>query len=304
MSSLLVTGSIGLDTVEAPTGKVENQIGGSATYFSLAGAILNPVRLVGVVGGDDFPREYVNLLADHHVDVRGMEFRKGSKTFRWHGRYSEDMNNRTTISVDLNVLIEKGPQIPNEFRDSEYVFLANNNPALQLEFMNALSKPKFVVCDTMDLYINNNRPDLLKVLAKVDGIILNDSETKLLTGESNLLKGAIAVNKMGPKLVVIKKGEHGALLYSGGRIFLLPAYPTQQVVDPTGAGDSFAGGFMGYLASVDQSDFQAQVQALIYGTIIASFTVESFSIDSIAKAGRKNIDARRTEFLGMIGTNS
>ncbi len=304
MSSLLVTGSIGLDTVEAPAGKVENQIGGSAIYFSLAGGILNPVRLVGVVGEGDFPQDYVKLLTDHHVDIRGLEFRKGSKTFRWHGRYSEDMNSRTTISVDLNVLIERGPKIPAEFRDSEYVFLANSHPLLQLEFLNSLSKPKFVVLDTMDLYIQQYHDELLKVLAKVDGIILNDSETKLLTGESNLLKGAIAVSKLGPKLVVVKKGEHGAMLYNDGRLFLLPAFPTQNVIDPTGAGDSFAGGFMGYLASTDQSDFKAQVQALIYGTVIASFTVESFSVTSIAKAGRKDIDSRRTEFLGMIGTNT
>jgi len=303
MSSLLVTGSIGLDTVEAPAGKVENQIGGSAIYFSLAGSILNPVRLVGAVGEGDFPPEYVKLLKDHRVDVGGLEFRKGSKTFRWHGKYSEDMNNRDTISVDLNVLGERGPKIPEAFKDSEYVFLANSDPVLQMELLGDLRKPKFVVCDTMDLWINLQRANLLRVLEKVNGIILNDSETRQLTGESNLLKGAMAVSKMGPKLVVIKKGEHGAMLYNDGQIFLLPAYPTQKVIDPTGAGDSFAGGFMGYLASVDKSDFQAQVHALIYGTIIASFTVESFSTDSIAKAARANIDARRAEFLKMIGAN-
>jgi len=302
MASLLVTGSIGLDTVETTISKVENQLGGSAIYFSLAGSILNPVRLVGAVG-DDFPSDYSQLLTDHNVDIRGLEVRKGSKTFRWHGKYSEDMNNRTTVSVDLNILAEHGPKIPPEFRDSSYVFLANSDPMLQLELLDQLTAPKFVVCDTMDLWIEHQRANLDKVLARVDGIVLNDSEARKLTGQSNLLSAAIAVSKMGPELVVIKKGEHGALLYNADRIFLLPAYPTQKVIDPTGAGDSFAGGFMGYLASVDRADFEAQVQALIYGTIIASFTVESFSLESIAAAKRNDIEKRRSEFLKMIGTS-
>jgi len=263
---------------------------------------LNPVRLVGAVGAD-FPSDYSQLLTDHNVDIRGLEVRKGSKTFRWHGKYSEDMNNRTTVSVDLNILAEHGPKIPPEFRDSSYVFLANSDPMLQLELLDQLTAPKFVVCDTMDLWIEHQRANLDKVLARVDGIVLNDSEARKLTGQSNLLSAAIAVSKMGPELVVIKKGEHGALLYNADRIFLLPAYPTQKVIDPTGAGDSFAGGFMGYLASVDRADFEAQVQALIYGTIIASFTVESFSLESIAAAKRNDIEKRRSEFLKMIGTS-
>lgn len=302
MSSLLVTGSIALDTVETETAKMENQLGGSATYFSLAGSILNPVRLVGAVG-EDFPMEHTRILTKHHVDIQGLEVRQGSKTFRWHGKYSKDMNNRTTIDVALNILAERGPKIPQEFADSRYVFLANSHPELQMELIDQLSSPKFIVCDTMDLYIGNYLPGLMKVLKRVDGIILNDSEARQLTGEDNLLTAAIAVNKLGPKLVVIKKGEHGAMLYNEGRVFLLPAYPTQRVIDPTGAGDSFAGGFMGYLASVDKVDFEAMVHALIYGTIIASFTVESFSLNGIADMTRGQIDVRRNEFMGMIGTD-
>lgn len=302
MSSLLVTGSIALDTVETETEKMVNQLGGSATYFSLAGSILNPVRLVGAVG-EDFPMEHTQLLMKHNVDIKGLEVRQGSKTFRWHGRYSQDMNNRTTIDVALNILAERGPRIPQEFADSKYVFLANSHPELQVDLINQLSNPKFIVCDTMDLYIGNYLSGLKKVLERVNGIVLNDSEARQLTGENNLLTAAIAVSKMGPKLVVIKKGEHGAMLYHDDRVFLLPAYPTQRVVDPTGAGDSFAGGFMGYLANVDKTDFGALVHALIYGTIVASFAVESFSLNGIMNMSRSQIDNRRGEFMGMIGSD-
>jgi cytidine kinase len=301
MASLLVTGSIGIDTVETTTRKMENQLGGSAIYFSMAGAHLNPVRLVGAVG-EDFPGEHTTLLNKYNIDTRGLEIRKGSKTFRWHGKYSVDMNNRDTISVALNILAERGPKIPDVFSDSEYVFLANSHPLLQMELLDQLSKPKFVICDTMDLWISNQLADLKKLLGRIDGIVLNDSEARLLTGENNVLTSAIAVSKMGPKLVIVKKGEHGALMYNNGQIFLLPAYPTQKVIDPTGAGDSFAGGFMGYLASVGRIDQNALANALVYGTIIASFTVESFSMSSLLTANRKSIDERRKEFLEMIGT--
>lgn len=302
MASLLVTGSIGLDTVETPLGKVEDQLGGSATYFSLAGCLLNPIRLVGAVG-EDFPDRYRSLLSDRHIDVLGLEVRKGSKTFRWHGRYSPDMNDRTTVNVALNVLGERGPKIPGPFKDSAYVFLANNDPQLQMELLNQLSGPRLVVCDTMDLWINHHRENLLKVLGRVDGVVLNDGEARTLTGEYNLIAAAMAVGKLGPKFVIVKKGEHGSLLYGQGRLFLLPAFPIQKVVDPTGAGDSFAGGFMGYLASVDRSDFAAQAQALVYGTVAASFTVESFSLDALAAADRASLDRRRSDFEMMIGRN-
>jgi sugar/nucleoside kinase (ribokinase family) len=301
MASLLVTGSIGIDTVETTTGKAENQLGGSAIYFSMAGAHLSPVRLVGAVG-DDFPDDHTRLLNKYQIDTRGLEVRPGSKTFRWHGKYSEDMNNRDTIDVALNILAERGPKIPAEFADSEYVFLANSDPALQMELLDQLSKPKFTICDTMDLWINHQLDNLKRLLGRIDGIVLNDSEARLLTGESNLLSGAIAVSKLGPKLVIVKKGEHGALMYNNGQIFLLPAYPTQKVIDPTGAGDSFAGGFMGYLAGVDRTDFNALAQALIYGTIVASFTVESFSLGSLIDINREQIDGRRAKFMDMIGT--
>jgi sugar/nucleoside kinase (ribokinase family) len=301
MASLLVTGSIALDTVETSRCKMDDQLGGSAVYFSLAGAHLNPVRLVGAVG-EDFPREHTELLNKYNIDTQGLEVRKGSKTFRWHGKYSLDMNNRETINVALNILAERGPKIPSAFADSEYIFLANNAPSLQMDLLDQLTKPKFVICDTMDLYINNYLDDLKKLLKRVDGIVLNDSEARLITGENNLLTAALAVSRMGPKMVIVKKGEHGAMMVNDGKIFLLPAYPTQKVIDPTGAGDSFAGGFMGYLASVDKTDFDALANALVYGTIIASFTVESFSMNSLLTANRESIDRRRNDFLGMIGT--
>jgi sugar/nucleoside kinase (ribokinase family) len=301
MASLLVTGSIALDTVETTSNRMDNQLGGSAVYFSMAGAHLNPVRLVGAVG-DDFPAEHTALLNKYNIDTRGLEIRKGSKTFRWHGKYSQDMNNRDTISLALNILAEHGPKIPAAFADSEYVFLANNAPTLQMDLLDQLTKPKFVICDTMDFYINNFLADLKKLLTRVDGIVLNDSEARLITGEHNLITAAFAVSHLGPKMVIVKKGEHGAMMVHNGKLFLLPAYPTEKVVDPTGAGDSFAGGFMGYLASVDKTDFNALANALVYGTIIASFTVESFSMKSLLTADKRSIDHRRNEFLEMIGT--
>ncbi len=302
MSTLMVTGSIGLDTVETPSDRADNCLGGSAVYFALSAGLIcdSPVRLVGAVG-EDFPEEYLSLLKSRNIDIRGLEIRKSSKTFRWHGKYHKNMNSRETISVDLNVLGEQSPTVPMEFYDSEYIFLANNDPILQLEFIEQLSNPKFIVCDTMDLWIETQPDNLRKVLKQVDGIILNDSEAVHLTGQDNLIKAARCVCGMGPKFTIIKKGEHGALLMNGDKLIIVPAYPVENVVDPTGAGDSFAGGFMGFIASEDKTDFATQGKALTYATVSASFTIESFSVDALVSADRKSIEARRDKLLDVIG---
>lgn len=289
---LLVTGSIGLDTLETPAGKREQVIGGSAIYFSYAASFFTPVRLVGVVG-EDHPNHLFKVFEGQEVDTSGIEIRKGSKTFRWHGSYVKDMNEAVTVEVDLNVLAERAPKIPQNFLDSKYVFLANTHPVLQQEMLASLKAPKLVVADTMNLWIQTQREELVKLLGKIHGLVLNDGEARLLTEERNLITAARQVLKMGPKFVVIKKGEHGCLLVSDRGAFVLPAYPTEQVVDPTGAGDSFAGGMMGYLATQGGITSAATLKrALAYGTVVASFTISDFSLDGIQRANRDQIDDR------------
>ncbi len=301
VSQLLVTGSIGIDSVDAPTGSCRDCLGGSAAYFALAARTLCPVRLVGAVG-DDFPDEFLDVLKSRNIDIAGLEVRQGSKTFRWHGKYSDDMNDRTTLDVKLNVLVERGPVVPDTFRDSEYVFLANNPPELQMSLLDALDSPKLVVCDTMDLYIENSRDGLLELLKRVDGLIINDSEARQLTGETNLLTAIRAIHKMGPRHLVVKKGEHGCILCTGRQMLVLPAFLTEKVVDPTGAGDSFAGGLMGYLASInaDRDDEDAWRTGLIYGTVAASFTIQSFSVDGLIGLDEEKMKRRIEELNSMI----
>ena len=294
--SLLVTGSIGLDTLETPAGKRADVIGGSAIYFSYAASFFTPVRLVGVVG-EDCPKDLVSVFEGRDVDSSGLEVRKGSKTFRWHGSYLKDLNEAVTVEVDLNVLAERAPKIPENYLDSKFVFLANTHPALQQQMLGSLKSPKLVVADSMNLWIETQRPELLKLLKKVHGFVLNDGEARLLTEEKNLIKAAAAVLKMGPKFVVIKKGEHGCLLYSDRGAFVLPAFPTEQVVDPTGAGDSFAGGMMGYLSTQGGITSSSTLKrALAYGTVVASYTISDFSLDGIQRADRDQIDDRFHDF--------
>ena len=299
--SLIVTGSIGIDRVETPSGNVDEVLGGSASYFSAAASFFGPVRLVGAVGGD-FPKRFLKVYEHFKVDLAGLETRPQSKTFRWTGRYHQDLNVRDTLSVQLNVLAERLPAVPAAFRDSRYIFLANTHPAGQLELLANFPKHRLTVADTMDLWINNERPTLLKLLKKIDGLVLNDSETKLLTGESNLLCGAQAVMRMGPRFVVVKKGEHGALLVSKQGAVALPAWPTPRVIDPTGAGDSFAGGMMGYLASLRANALApaALKRAIAYGTVAASFTIEDFSLGRLMKLKRRQIDQRLHQYAAML----
>jgi cytidine kinase len=299
--SLLVTGSIGIDTVEAPSGKVADVLGGSSIYFAWAGSFFAPVRLVGVVGEDCPPGFLDPLRANPRIDLGGLEVRKGSKTFRWHGRYHQDVNVRDTVGVELNVLAERGPTIPPAFRDSRYVFLANTHPALQAEMLGQLTRPALVVADTMDLWINGEPAVLRSLLAKLDGLVLNDAEAKLLSGESNLVTAGRKALAMVKRFVVVKKGEHGSLLFTGGDVYPMPGYPTERVVDPTGAGDSFAGAMMGTLAAEDRADVPALRRAIAYGTVTASFGLEDFSLSRFLRTTRREIDERLREFLTRIG---
>ncbi len=299
--SLIVTGSIGIDTVETPTGKADQALGGSSIYFCAAASYFGDVRLVGAVG-EDFPPDYIQEFKHFGVDTAGLEVRKGSKTFRWHGKYHENMNKRDTISVDLNVLIEALPPVPAAYQDSAYIFLAVTAPDNQLALLEQFPKRKLVVADTIDFYINTQRDALEKVLKAVDGLIINDEEATLLTGKTDAVRAADALLAMGPKFVVVKKGEHGAVLNHRHGTVSLPAMPSRKVIDPTGAGDSFAGGFMGYLSSTNASadDFAALKRALAHGTVVASYTIEDFSVGRLKKLTQAELDQRFAEYKAML----
>jgi sugar/nucleoside kinase (ribokinase family) len=296
---LLVTGSIGIDTIETPFGRRENVVGGSAVYFSYAASFFTPVRLVGVVG-DDCPPEILKVLDGRDVDATGLERRAGSKTFRWTGSYLKDMNEAVTLKVDLNVLAEQAPKIPQHFLDSRYVFLANTHPVLQQQMLGSLRQPRLVVADTMNLWIQTERKELCKLLGMIHGLVMNDGEARLLTEKKNLIDAAREVLKMGPKFVVIKKGEHGSLMVSETDTFVLPGFPTSKVIDPTGAGDSFAGGLMGYLAT--QGNFSSATirRAMAFGTVLASFTISDFSLAGLQSATRDAIDERWHQYKQVI----
>lgn len=290
--SLLVTGSIGIDTVKTPVGESKDCLGGSAVYFSLAASFFAKVRFVGVIG-DDCPFVLENVFADRDVDLAGLETRKCSKTFRWSGTYFGDMNERTTDNCELNVLAEAPPKVPDVYKDSKYIFLANTAPALQLELLEQIDDPQFVAADTMNLWINEHIEDLKNLLKKIDCLVLNDEEARLLSGNANLIKAADFVVDMGPKVVIVKKGEAGSLMTTAdGERFILPAFPAEIVVDPTGAGDSFAGGFMGYLAGQNNIDTATLKKAIAYGTVVASFTIADFSIAGLENIGFEDIENR------------
>ncbi len=297
--SLLVTGSIGIDTVEAPSGRVVDALGGSSVYFSYAAGFFGPVRFVGVVG-DDCPADFLKPLHDHpNIDMSGLEVRKGSKTFRWHGRYHEDVNERDTVAVDLNVLAEAGSTIPEKFRDSRYVFLANTHPALQSELLGQLTGPELVVADTMDLWINGERESLMRLIGRIDGLVLNDSEAKLLTGLQNVVAAGLEIAKKVRRFVVVKKGEHGSLLFADGQVFTFPAFPAVNVIDPTGAGDSFAGAMMGFLAARNSIDTATLRRAIACGTVTASFTLEDFSLNRFFQINLSDIESRMKQFEAL-----
>jgi len=290
--SLLVTGTIAIDTIKTPHGISEDCLGGAAVYFSMAASFFSPVRLVGVVG-DDFSFNLAEVFAGRDVDLTGMETRAQSKTFRWTGLYHENMDDRTTERTELNVLAEAPPKVPEAFKDSEYVFLANTAPAIQLGLLEQVEKPTFVAADTMNLWIQNHLTDLKTLLKKIDCLIINEDEVRMLADEFNLIIAARKILDMGMNLIVIKKGESGSILCNAnGDIFILPAYPADEVKDPTGAGDCFAGGLMGYLAKSGKTDFETLKTAIAFGTVVASFAITDFSLNGLASTNRANIDKR------------
>jgi len=296
---LLVVGSVALDCVETPTDKRDDVLGGSAVFFSYAASFFSPVRMIGAVG-EDWPSEHTVLLEQKGIDTSGLQTIPGGKTFRWRGRYLPNMNDRETIEVHLNVLDTFQPKLGETHRDCRFLFLGNASPAVQLNVLDQAEKAELTVADTMDLWINIQRDELGELLKRIDGLVLNDAEAKLLAEDENLVRAGHAVRAMGPKFVVIKKGEHGAMFFSEHEMYVMPAYPTDKVLDPTGAGDSFAGGMMGHLASLGRFDPQALKEALAYGVVTASFTVEDFSLDQLEKLDRSMVDRRLQDYRQML----
>ncbi len=298
--SLLVVGSIALDTIETPFGRADHVAGGSAVYISAAASYLTaPIRVVGVVGSD-FPKSEIHFLKSRGIDTEGIQVVEGGKTFRWSGRYHYDLNERDTLDTQLNVFEKFNPVLPESYRKSTYVVLGNINPELQLLVIDSLEKtPELIVCDTMNLWINEKREKLLEVLKRVDVLIVNDSEARLLTSEPNLIKAARQIMKLGPRTMIIKKGEHGALLFSGDTIFSAPAFPFEFICDPTGAGDSFAGGFIGHLARTEDLSDRNMKKAVIYGSVMASFCVGKFGTEALKDLSDIDIHRRYRDFVEL-----
>src|SRR5829696_3346795 len=296
--SVLVVGSVALDSVETPFGKAENVIGGSGTFFSASASHLSPVQLVGVVG-DDYPMEQLEPLRARGVDMAGLEQTTG-RSFRWRGRYRHDLNSAETLETHLGVFSHFSPKIPAQFRNAPFVFLANIDPRLQLEVLRQVERPKLVACDTMNFWIESRRDELLELLGHVDLITLNDGEARQLTEHSNLVKAARWILERGPKHVIIKKGEHGAFMFTESTVFFAPAYPLEDVFDPTGAGDSFAGGFIGYLARSGDLSEESLRRAVVYGSAMGSFAVEKFSVERLLEITPDEIRRRVADFHRLV----
>ena len=295
--SILVVGSVAYDTVETPSGRAERVLGGSASFFAVAASYFAPVNLVGVVG-DDFGEQQLAAFRGRPIDLAGLE-RAAGKTFHWQGRYSQDLNSRDTIRTDLNVFEFFQPKIPAAYRSSELVFLGNIDPVLQREVLAQVEKPRVVACDTMNYWIKGKPEELRETLTKVDVLLINDQEARELSGEWNLVKAARAIRRLGPQTLVVKKGEHGVLLFGHESCFAAPALPLETVIDPTGAGDTFAGGFIGYLASVRETNDATLRQAVVMGSTLASFCVEAFSLDRLLTLTRMEIGARYAVFQAL-----
>ncbi|HEV7501444.1 MAG TPA: PfkB family carbohydrate kinase [Vicinamibacteria bacterium] len=288
--SILVVGSVAYDTVDTPFGRAEKVLGGSASFFSVAASFFSPVNLVAVVG-DDFGPQALAAFANRPIDLEGLE-RAAGKTFHWQGKYSYDLNSRETLSTDLNVFEFFEPRIPDRYRRSEEVFLGNIDPVLQRRVLDQVERPRLVACDTMNFWISGKPEELRRTLAAVDVLLINDAEARQLSGEWNIVKAARAIRALGPRILVIKKGEHGVLMFSEEGSFAAPAYPLEEVFDPTGAGDTFAGGFLGYLAGSPTIDEASLRRAVVMGSTLASFCVEAFSLDRLLTLTRPEIDAR------------
>ncbi len=296
---LVVVGSVALDSVETPTETREDILGGSAVFFSYAASFFTSVRLAGVVG-EDWPAEHTAMLQARGIDTEGLEVVSGAETFRWRGKYLPNMNDRVTLDLKLNVMSSFDPVLPESYRRCKYLFLANGSSVLQMKTLKQCPGAQLSVADTMDHWIRDEPEELRELLGQVDGLVLNDSEAQLLTGDDNLVRAGRKVLEMGPRFVVVKKGEHGAMFFSQHETYVLPAYPTADVVDPTGAGDTFAGGMMGYLAEQDNFEPKTLKEALAYGTLTASFSVEDFSLDRLQQITRDDIEERMAEYRRML----
>lgn len=292
--SLLVVGSVALDTIETPFGRVEDALGGAGTFFSAAASLYCQVQLVGVVGSD-FPVEQLDFLRARGVDMSGLEQREG-ESFRWSGVYSYDLNSRETLDTRLGVFADFQPKLPESFRDARWIFLGNIDPKLQLDVLEQVRAPRFVACDTMNFWISGSRDDLLRLLKRVDLLMVNDSEARELSGDYNLLRAARWIQAHGPSMVVVKKGEHGAILFTKDFVFFAPGYPLEEVFDPTGAGDAFAGGFLGCLARADSSDPVHLRRAMIYGSAMGSFAVERFGVERFHSLSTREVHDRVCKF--------
>lgn len=297
--SLLVVGSMAFDSIQTPSELRERVMGGSAVYSSYAASYFTPVQLVGIVG-NDWPAEHMQLLHGRNIDTTGVQHIAEGKTFYWKGRYAQNMNHRESLETDLNVYGTFDPLIPPPFAAPDYLLLANAHPSVQLRVLEQIARPKFILSDTMDLWIQTGHRELLTLLQRIDGIILNDSEARLLTEKENVIDAGRTIQRLGPKYVIIKKGEHGAMFFAPEGIASLPAFPTDRVIDPTGAGDAFAGGMIGYIASVGKTDNLSLRRALAYGTLVASFSVEDFSLDQLRRIERPQIEERMAAFQAML----
>ncbi len=300
MSEILVVGSLAYDSIQTPSGKVDRALGGSANYFSLAASLFSRVRVVGVVG-EDYEKKDFDILTKRNVDTSGMTIQQG-KTFHWSGYYEGDMNEAITRATDLNVFEHFNPHLPEHYRDSKFVFLANISPDLQVKVLEQVQQPMFVGMDTMNFWISSKIDDLKKVLKKVDVVLINEHEAMMLTGAANAIEAAPKVCALGPKALVIKRGEYGFVMYTEEQgYFILPAVPIEKVTDPTGAGDTFAGGFFGYLASLGRKPTIADMKmACMKGTVLASFTIQDFSVAALAKTTLKELDQRLEKYLNVI----
>ena len=300
MSQLVAVGTVAFDAIETPFGKTDKILGGAATYIGLAASHLNvDVALVAIIG-DDFPQSFLDTLASRNININGVEIVSGGKSFFWSGRYHHDMNSRDTLATELNVLTQFEPKVPSDYKEADVLLLGNLNPEAQLAAISQMNNPKFIIMDTMNYWMNTSMAALKEVIARVDAITINDEEARQLSGEYSLVKAANKIQTMGPKFVIIKKGEHGALLFHREQVFFAPALPLEEVFDPTGAGDSFAGGFAGYLAKTEDFSFENLKSGIIYGTALASFCVEAFGTERLLEINNMDIQRRLSMLKSLM----
>ena len=300
MNKLLIVGTVAFDAIETPFGKTDKILGGAATFIGLSASYFNLQSAIVSVVGEDFPQEYLDLLTDRNIDISGLEVVKGGKTFFWSGKYHNDLNSRDTLITELNVLADFKPVVPQNFKNADVVMLGNLHPFVQSSVLDQMEgKPKLVVLDTMNFWMDCALPELLEVIKRVDVITINDEEARQLSGEYSLVKAAAKIHTMGPKFVVIKKGEHGALLFQGKEVFFAPALPLEDVFDPTGAGDTFAGGFAGFITQSENISFDNMKKAIIYGSNLASFSVEKFGTERMVNLQKEEVQERLKQFKSL-----